>query len=96
VQRFSNEVLVPQLGWNQVVAGPESRFIEDGWAYFANSFRLSDAPAGWSGATTDHGGEFVSALERDDVLACQFHPELSGPWGRRVLAKWLDATEGRP
>lgn len=95
VRRFSNEVLVPQLGWNQVEAGPGSRFIEDGWAYFANSFRLSDMPAGWSGATTDHGDEFVSALERGDVLACQFHPELSGPWGRRVLGKWLDATGGR-
>lgn len=92
VRRFSDDVLVPQLGWNQVMSAPESRFVGDGWAYFANSFRLSDVPTGWVGATTEHGGEFVSALERGDVLACQFHPELSGSWGRGVLANWLEAT----
>lgn len=95
VRRFPMSVLVPQLGWNQVVADPGSRFLGDGWAYFANSFRLSEVPAGWTGAVSDHGGEFVSALERGDVLACQFHPELSGPWGRGVIAAWLEATGGK-
>jgi imidazoleglycerol phosphate synthase glutamine amidotransferase subunit HisH len=37
----------------------------------------------------DHGGSFVAAIERGDVLACQFHPELSGPWGSGVLSRWL-------
>ena len=83
--RFSTELPVPQLGWNQVVPSENSRFINAGWAYFANSFRLDQVPAGWSGASAEYGGAFVAALEKGDVLACQFHPELSGGWGAAVL-----------
>jgi glutamine amidotransferase len=91
VTRFPDTVRVPQLGWNQVVAAPGCRFLSDGWAYFANSYRIEEVPDGWSAAGADHGGRFVAALERGDVLACQFHPELSGPWGSRILADWLGA-----
>jgi imidazole glycerol-phosphate synthase subunit HisH len=92
VTRFPSTVLVPQLGWNQVVADADCRFLGDGWAYFANSYRIEQTPEGWSAARSDHGGKFVAALERGDVLACQFHPELSGPFGMGVLERWLTAT----
>ena len=91
--RFGDEVRVPQLGWNRVDPAPESRFIEPGWAYFANSYRIDRVPNGWVGAMTVYGGGFVSALERGDVLACQFHPELSGSWGARLLGRWLETAE---
>jgi len=87
IERFSGPVRIPQLGWNRVE--PEgARFLEPGHAYFANSYRLGACPAGWTAAYTDHGGRFVSALERGRVLACQFHPELSGPWGLALLERW--------
>ncbi len=92
VERFENEVRVPQLGWNLVEPEGRSRFIEPGWAYFANSYRIASTPEGWVGATSEYGGRFVSALERGSVLAVQFHPELSGPWGAAVLRRWLSAT----
>lgn len=92
VTRFPDTVRVPQLGWNQVVAETDCRFLRDGWAYFANSYRIEEPPDGWSAAGADHGGMFVAALERGDVLACQFHPELSGSWGSDVLGAWLEAT----
>ncbi len=80
---------VPQLGWNQVEPETNSRLLAAGYAYFAHSFRLADAPEGWSVAWTRHGGRYVSALERGGVLACQFHPELSGAWGLDLLRRWL-------
>ncbi len=40
--------------------------------------------------SAEHGGRFVAALERGALLACQFHPELSGAYGRRLLARWLE------
>jgi len=92
VTRFPDTVRVPQLGWNQVVAGPDSRFVDDGWAYFANSYRLATVPDGWAAAMTDHGGQFVAAMERGEVLACQFHPELSGRWGSDLLRRWFETT----
>jgi imidazole glycerol phosphate synthase glutamine amidotransferase subunit len=88
VGRFPGSVRVPQFGWNGVEA-PTGGPVESGYAYFANSYRLPVAPAGWTAAMTDHGGPFVSALWRGDVLACQYHPELSGAWGLGMLSRWL-------
>jgi imidazole glycerol phosphate synthase glutamine amidotransferase subunit len=89
VTRFAAHLRVPQLGWNQVWPDDGSRFITPGWAYFANSYKLETPPAGWRSARADHGGNFVAAAESGDVLACQFHPELSGDWGARVVERWL-------
>lgn len=89
VRRFPSTVRVPQLGWNEVVPQAEGGLLERGFAYFANSYRLDRAPAGWAWARSEHGGPFVAALERGAVLACQFHPELSGPWGAALLGRWL-------
>ncbi len=95
VQRFPADVLVPQLGWNLVRPTEGSRCLVPGHAYYANSYRLPRLPEGWEGATSDHGGSFVAALERGNVLACQFHPELSGAWGRQLIARWLDVESVR-
>lgn len=82
----------PQLGWNRVTAGGGCRLLQDGDAYFANSYKLDVIPDGWSGALTDHGGDFTAAIERGPVLACQFHPELSGDWGQKLIERWLRAA----
>lgn len=93
VMRFPESVRVPQLGWNLVQAGGDCRLLTSGYAYFANSYRLPAAPDGWAAAEAEHGGRYVAGLERGAVLACQFHPELSGPWGLALLRRWLAAGE---
>jgi len=87
--RFPDDVVVPQLGWNTVETDPGCRMLTDGAAYFANSFKLDERPPGWKAAWSEHGGRFVAALERGEVLGCQFHPELSGSWGQALLRRWL-------
>jgi imidazole glycerol phosphate synthase glutamine amidotransferase subunit len=94
VERFDRSVRVPQMGWNRVEADDGCRLIESGFAYFANSYRLVDPPDGFCAAFSDHGGRFVAALERGGVLACQFHPELSGGWGLLLLKRWLERNGG--
>lgn len=91
---FRDGLRVPHLGWNRVTAGEGCSLLGDGNAYFANSYKLDEVPEGWAGATTDHGGSFVAALERGPVLACQFHPELSGAWGQALIERWLDTAAG--
>ena len=86
VTRLPDSVSVPQLGWNLVRGG---ELVRDGHAYFANSYRLTQAPEGWRGVWADHGGPLVAALERGPQLLCQFHPELSGGWGHELLGRWL-------
>lgn len=92
VTRFRGEVRVPQLGWNTVEPRGDTALLNPGWAYFANSYRISRLPRGWSGAITEYGGPFVAALERGDLLACQFHPELSAGWGANLLGSWAVQT----
>lgn len=85
---------VPQLGWNEVRPEAGARLVTAGFAYFANSYRLSEAPVGWVPSWADYGGPFVAALERGPHLACQFHPELSGPWGQALIGRWLAGAGG--
>ncbi|MBI1825062.1 MAG: imidazole glycerol phosphate synthase subunit HisH [Planctomycetes bacterium] len=91
--RFDSCVRVPQLGWNFLSIDSACRLIQPGCAYFANSYRFTEAPVGWRAAWSDHGGRFVAALERGSILACQFHPELSGAWGVALLRRWVTASE---
>lgn len=79
---------LPHMGWNAVRVEAGSCLLGDGRAYFANSFRLSRAPEGWTCAWTEYGEPFPAAIERGAVMGCQFHPELSGTWGRELLARW--------
>lgn len=88
VKRFGKALRVPQMGWNEVEPDSRTRLLTSGCAYFANSYRLTEAPEGWAVARTDYGGPFVGAMERGRTLACQFHPELSGRWGLDLLARW--------
>ena len=94
VEKFDSSVRVPQMGWNRVEAQDGCRLIESGYAYFANSYRLVDPPDGFCAAFSDHGGKFIAALERGGVLACQFHPELSGSWGLALIKRWLERNGG--
>ncbi len=98
-RRFSDAVPVPQLGWNDVGGwsdGEPSRAcatLTPGVAYFANSYRVLEPPEGWACLSSDYDGRFVAAVERGSVVACQFHPELSGSFGRELLQRWLVSEE---
>ncbi len=88
VGRFPEGVRRPQFGWNEVTPQGEARFLRAGFAYFANGFRALAAP-GWTVAVAEHGEPFVAAMERGRVVGCQFHPELSGDYGKALLQAWL-------
>src|SRR5439155_1619285 len=84
-----------RLGWNAVTAAGEG-LVATGVAAFANSYALREAPGGWVPAWTTHGVRFVAALEQsgERLLACQFHPELSGAYGAALLERWLAGAKG--
>ncbi len=71
-------------------------YLSGGNAAFANSYCIEEAFGGWRTAVTTHGVPFVSALERGTTVACQFHPELSGPYGLDLIRRWLEGTPGHP
>lgn len=90
-QRFPAPARVPQLGWNRVApAAPLRALAAPAHFYFANSYRLTALPSDWAVGTADYCGPFVAIAARGAVLACQFHPELSGAAGMALLQRWLE------
>lgn len=90
--RLPRQARVPNMGWCAVTAAAGRR---SGHAYFAHSYAVPGADcdclrtSGWQVLLADHGGPFLAAARRRGVLACQFHPELSGAWGAALLKAWL-------
>jgi glutamine amidotransferase len=83
---------IPHMGWNtlrvrqQVAALAE---VPDGsYAYFVHSYYPVPADPSLIATTTPYGPEFASSVARDNVFACQFHPEKSQQVGLRLLDGW--------
>jgi imidazole glycerol-phosphate synthase subunit HisH len=99
VERLTAPVL-PHMGWNTVLAPPESvLFAGIGPAerfYFVHSYAatalpLPEAPYMTAPLVTwaTHGEPFVAAVENGPLMATQFHPEKSGDTGAELLSNWL-------
>ncbi len=81
---------LPHIGWNQVERTRDHPLF-DGIApnadfYFVHSYAGAPQDHTVTLARTTHGGSFVSAIARANVLGVQFHPERSGDDGLRLLA----------
>lgn len=84
---------VPQMGWSFV--GPW-RGRAGFWAYYANSYCLRTPPPNAECATSRYDTPFVACFRDRGVLACQFHPELSGNAGLQLMRDWLDGAHASP
>jgi imidazole glycerol-phosphate synthase subunit HisH len=79
-------IKIPHMGWNDVSPARPHALIEPGEAYFLHSFAFE----GEDGlATSEHGGEIVAAIGRDNRIGVQFHPEKSQKYGLQLLARFL-------
>lgn len=91
-ERLSGDVKVPHIGWNTVEYARPSRLfdgIPDSTAfYFVHSYHLVPSDATVAIGTTEYGQRFVSAVQRDNVYAVQFHPEKSSSAGLALLANF--------
>jgi glutamine amidotransferase len=80
---------LPHIGWNLVTFERDSALTEGlGTAaafYHVHSFACRPADATDIVGTSEYGERFVSIVERDNVMASQFHPEKSSRDGLRML-----------
>lgn len=91
VSELSAPVL-PHMGWNNVVAAPTSKLfkgIEEESFYFVHSYASKDLVPNSANTTTNYGEDFLAAVERDFVVATQFHPEKSGSAGAKLISNWV-------
>lgn len=95
VKRFEVELSVPHIGWNGVRFAQPSRILQglrgDEKVYFVHSYHVVPEDESVVMTTTDYGTEFVSGIQKGNIIATQFHPEKSGAVGLRVLRNFLEA-----
>jgi glutamine amidotransferase len=85
---------VPHMGWNRVVVSNDRAPVENGaWYYFTHSYCCVPADPSIAAVTFDYGGSFCAATAKDNVFACQFHPEKSHRAGSRLIERWLAGGE---
>ncbi len=80
---------VPHMGWNAISIKrnlPLFNGIEDGsFFYFVHSYYVVPDDKDTVVTTTSYGIEFASCIQKENIFACQFHPEKSQQLGLQLL-----------
>ena len=89
---------VPQIGWNKLICKKNVNYIKNSfqkrifyvdYMYFVNSYYVVPKDTSIISALADYNGNFVSAVQYNNITAVQFHPEKSGKAGLELLNRWL-------
>lgn len=87
---------VPHVGWNSLAILRASSMLEgigeDTYAYFTHGF-AAPVTADCT-ATSTHGHAFAAAVQREQVMGIQFHPEKSAGAGIRMLRNFVRIVRG--
>lgn len=104
VRKFNSEsgLKVPQIGWNSIDSTDNTgilhqfngRYFYFVHSYYADVTNLNSTKNDVMSLNTYfsytvYGKRFASAVEKDNIMACQFHPEKSGDDGIELLRKWV-------
>ena len=90
VTRFSNQLKVPHMGWNQIeIKKPDVPIFRDipdnSYVYFVHSYYVDPEDESFIATTTNYGIDFTSMIAKDNLFATQFHPEKSQKIGLQML-----------
>ena len=96
VQRFETSLSVPHIGWNGYKAKQPSRLFDgltgEEKLYFVHSYFVTCDESEAVLTTTDYDCEFVSSIQKGNIIATQFHPEKSGQVGLKILDNFLSSS----
>lgn len=94
-----NRLKVPQIGWNQIEFNNKIAVLKNipqkSWFYFVHSYYVEPDDKDLNIVRSDYGVEFTAAVAKDNIFACQFHPEKSGELGLRIIKNFAELTNGR-
>ena len=98
VRKFSTDggLLVPQMGWNNLIPLQDSALFCDvdpsKDVYFVHSYYAPVNSA--TLASCEYGVEFAAMAQRNNFYAMQFHPEKSGSLGEQLLKNFIEVVNG--
>ncbi len=91
---------IPHIGWNSLTFPNEGKLFqgipEESYVYFVHSYYLKATDPIIVTAVTEYGTEIHASVEKDNVFACQFHPEKSSEVGLQILRNFVNLNgEGK-
>ena len=85
---------IPHIGWNSLHFTKDSKLFkgldQESYVYFVHSYYLKAECADDVIATTEYSTSLDVAVEKENVYACQFHPEKSGEVGLMILKNFAN------
>lgn len=85
---------IPQIGWNSLNLLNDGKLFagleENPYVYFVHSYYLKAKDESIVKATTEYSTTIHASVEKDNIFACQFHPEKSGTTGLSILRRFAD------
>lgn len=85
---------IPHIGWNSLELTNNGRLFkgidEQAYVYFVHSYYLKSDDESIVRASTEYVTHIHASVEKDNVFACQFHPEKSGDVGLQILKNFAE------
>lgn len=89
----SQDIKVPHIGWNALSFPNNGRLFKGipagSYVYFVHSYYLKAEEERIVTAATEYGAHIHASVEKNNVFACQFHPEKSSDVGLRILENFI-------
>lgn len=89
---------IPHIGWNSLELVNDGRLFkglpENPYVYFVHSYYLHAKDESIVKATTEYSTTIHASVEKDNVFACQFHPEKSSTLGLQILKNFTQIERG--
>ena len=87
------DMKIPHMGWNDIKIKEGAKLfagLEDHpYVYFVHSYYLQADDPSIVAATTEYGVTVHASVEKDNIFACQFHPEKSSTVGLQILKNFI-------
>ncbi|MEE0861472.1 MAG: imidazole glycerol phosphate synthase subunit HisH [Lachnospiraceae bacterium] len=96
IVRFSDDfgLKIPHIGWNSLEISQDGRLFKDindqSYVYFVHSYYLKAKDEAIVKAKSEYGNIIHASVEKDNIFACQFHPEKSGEVGLKILSNFAN------
>lgn len=86
---------IPHIGWNSLKYPNQGKLYlgipEQSYVYFVHSYYLKAEEDDIVVAATEYGNTLIHAsVEKNNVFACQFHPEKSSEVGLTILKNFIN------
>lgn len=88
------DLKIPHMGWNSINITPNAKLFQGienyPYVYFVHSYYLQAKKEEEVAATTEYGVHIHASVEKDNIFACQFHPEKSSTVGLKILKNFVN------